>query len=291
MDFTKYKGEIESLILLAIQEDIADPAGIIPPGDHTALACLPSGRNGSARLLVKASGCLSGVEVAAMVCRMIDPQLSLEIFIPDGALISKGDIAFNLHGPERSLLQAERILLNFMQRMSGIATNTKKYADRVAGTKCRILDTRKTTPGLRALEKLAVTHGGGHNHRFGLYDMILLKDNHIDFCGGIKPALLAVKAYQEKLGLRLPVEIETRSLDEVREAIETGHFNRILFDNFTVDKVFEAVELVARRFETEASGGVNLDTVISYAEAGPDFISVGALTHSSAGLDMSLKKI
>ncbi len=283
--------DIESLIDLAIREDITDPTGKIPTGDHSSLACLPTGRNGSAKLLVKSDGILSGVQVAELVCNKIDPTLQMEIFLQDGASICKGDIAFHLHGDERSILQAERLILNFMQRMSGIATNTRRYVDALSGTKTKVLDTRKTTPGLRAFEKLAVKDGGGNNYRFGLYDMIMLKDNHIDFCGGIRPALLVVKKYQEQKGLDLKVTIETRSLSDIAEALDTGHFNRIMFDNFNVDTVHKGVELVAGKYETEVSGGITLDTIRSYAEAGPDYISVGALTHSSMSLDLSLKKI
>jgi nicotinate-nucleotide pyrophosphorylase (carboxylating) len=283
--------EIERLIDLAIAEDITDPSGAIPTGDHSTLACLPAGRQGSAKLLVKSDGILSGVAVADMVCRRVDPELRMEVFMADGAAMRRGDVAFHLHGVERSILQAERLILNFMQRMSGIATLTHLYVDAIAGTRTRVLDTRKTTPGLRAVEKWAVRTGGGHNHRFGLYDMIMLKDNHIDFCGGIRPAILAVKQYQEVQGLNLQVEIETRTLADIREVLETGHVDRIMLDNFTVEQVAEGLAMVGGRFETEVSGGITLDTIRAYAEAGPDYISVGALTHSSLSLDLSLKKI
>jgi nicotinate-nucleotide pyrophosphorylase (carboxylating) len=283
--------DIERLIDFAIAEDITDPAGIIPTGDHSALACLPAGRIGSAKLLVKADGILSGVAVADIVCRKVDPSLQMEVFMADGAEMHKGDIAFHLHGDERSILRAERLLLNFMQRMSGIATNTRRYVDAIAGTQTKILDTRKTTPGLRAFEKWAVRNGGGHNHRFGLYDMVMLKDNHIDFCGGIRPAILAVKQYQEANGLSLRVEVETRTLEDIQIVLETGHVDRIMFDNFSVGQVARGMELVGGRVETEVSGGITLDTIRAYAEAGPDYISVGALTHSSVSVDLSLKKI
>jgi nicotinate-nucleotide pyrophosphorylase (carboxylating) len=287
-DFTY---EIEQSVERAIREDITDPTGRIPVGDHSALACLPEHRNGSAKLLIKSDGILSGVAVAEVVCLKIDPKLRIELFIEDGAAVRPGDVAFHLHGNERSILQAERLILNFMQRMSGIATNTHRYVEAVTGTRAKILDTRKTTPGLRAFEKWAVRTGGGHNHRFGLYDMIMLKDNHIDYCGGIRPAILAVQKYQEEKGLSLKVEVETRTLDDVREALDTGLMDRIMFDNFTVEQVVEGLALVGGKYETEVSGGITLDTIRRYAEAGPDYISVGALTHSSAGLDMSLKKI
>ena len=287
-DFTY---EIEHFVERAIREDITDPTGRIPVGDHSALACLPEYRNGSAKLLVKSEGILSGVAVAEIVCMKIDPKLRIELFIEDGASVKPGDVAFHLHGNERSILQAERLILNFMQRMSGIATNTRRYVDAVAGTRTKVLDTRKTTPGLRAFEKWAVRTGGGHNHRFGLYDMIMLKDNHIDYCGGIKPAILAVQKYQEAKGLKLKVEVETRTLDDVREVLDTGHVDRIMFDNFTVDQVIDGLALVEGKYETEVSGGITLDTIRQYAEAGPDYISVGALTHSSVSLDLSLKKI
>ena len=287
-DFTY---EIEHFVERAIREDITDPTGRIPVGDHSALACLPEHRNGSAKLLVKSEGILSGVAVAEIVCQKIDPKLRIELFIEDGASVKPRDVAFHLHGNERSILQAERLILNFMQRMSGIATNTRRYVDAVAGTRAKVLDTRKTTPGLRAFEKWAVRTGGGHNHRFGLYDMIMLKDNHIDYCGGIRPAILAVQKYQEAKGLKLKVEVETRTLDDVREVLDTGHVDLIMFDNFTVDQVIVGLALVEGKYETEVSGGITLDTIRPYAEAGPDYISVGALTHSSASLDLSLKKI
>jgi len=291
MKLTDFTYEIEQFVEYAIREDITDPTGRIPPGDHSAQACLPAHRDGSARLLVKSDGILSGVAVAEIVCRKIDPDLEMELLMDDGAKIRKGDVAFLVHGNERSILQAERLILNFMQRMSGIATHTRQYVDTIAGTRAKILDTRKTTPGLRPFEKWAVRTGGGHNHRFGLYDMIMLKDNHIDFCGGIRPAILAVKQYQEQQGLKLRVEIETRTLDDIRQVLDTGHVDRIMFDNFTVDQVAAGMALVGRQYETEVSGGITLDTIRPYAEAGPDYISVGALTHSSASLDLSLKKV
>ncbi|MFN8310174.1 MAG: carboxylating nicotinate-nucleotide diphosphorylase [Chitinophagales bacterium] len=282
---------VAELIELSIKEDITDPSGKIQTGDHSALCCIPSNKIGKAQLLVKDDGVLAGVSIAERICQLIDSQLQLNVLIRDGETVSKGQIAFYVTGPELKILQAERLMLNFMQRMSGIATTTKFYVEAVAGTGVKILDTRKTTPGLRAFEKLAVKIGGGHNHRFGLYDMIMLKDNHVDFCGGISHAILAAKNYKEKLGLSIPVEIETRSLDEVKEALETGHIQRIMFDNFSPDHVATAVELVNRKVETEVSGGITLNTISTYAAAKPDFISVGALTHSSRSLDLSLKAI
>ena len=282
---------MDQFIEYAIREDICDPSGRIPEGDHSALACCPERRSGSAKLLVKADGILSGVGVAEIVCHKVDPSLRMEIFMQDGAKMKKGDIAFHVHGDERSILQAERLILNFMQRMSGIATNTRRYVDAIAGTRTKVLDTRKTTPGLRAFEKWAVRTGGGHNHRFGLYDMIMLKDNHIDFRGGIRPAILAVKEYQEKNKLSLRVEVETRTLDDIREVLDTGHVDRIMFDNFSPELVAQGMKLVDGKYETEVSGGITLETIRAYAEAGPDYISVGALTHSSLSVDLSLKKI
>jgi nicotinate-nucleotide pyrophosphorylase (carboxylating) len=283
--------EMEEFIALAIREDIVDPTGRIATGDHSALACIPAGRKGSAKLLVKADGILSGVGVAEMVCLKVDPGLSMDIYMNDGVVMKHGDVAFHMHGSERSILQAERLILNFMQRMSGIATNTHRYVDAVAGTRTRVLDTRKTTPGLRAFEKWAVRTGGGHNHRFGLYDMIMLKDNHIDFCGGIRQAILAVKAYQEAKGLILRVEVETRTLADIEEVMKVGYVDQVMFDNFTPELVAQGLKIVGGKYETEVSGGITLDTIRRYAEAGPDYISVGALTHSSVSLDLSLKKI
>jgi nicotinate-nucleotide pyrophosphorylase (carboxylating) len=230
------------------------------------------------------------VAVAEIVCQKVDPSLRMEILLDDGAIVHRGDVAFLVHGDERSILQAERLILNYMQRMSGIATLTRRYVDTIAGTRSKVLDTRKTTPGLRAIEKWAVRTGGGHNHRFGLYDMIMLKDNHIDYCGGITQAVLAVKKYQAERGLNLRVEVETRTLDDVREALEVGHVDRIMFDNYTVEQVAAGLALVDGRYETEVSGGITLDTIRAYAETGPDYISVGTLTHSSMSLDLSLKK-
>jgi nicotinate-nucleotide pyrophosphorylase (carboxylating) len=282
---------VDKYILLALEEDACDPTGKILVGDHSTLSSIPAEKAGSAKLLVKADGVLAGVELAKIICGLVDKDIRFEQKMNDGDSMKKGDIAFFLHGRDRSILTAERIILNCMQRMSGIATTTKQYVDLIAGTKAKVLDTRKTTPNFRVFEKMAVRIGGGHNHRFGLYDMIMLKDNHIDFCGGIKKAILAVKSYQEENGLQLPVEVETRSLQDIQEVIDTGFATRIMFDNFTVENTHKAVELVNGQFETESSGGINLSTIKGYAETGVDFISVGALTHSSISLDLSLKAI
>ncbi len=273
----------------ALNEDIVDFTGKIPPGDHSSLSCIPGFKEGKAHLLCKADGVLAGVELAEIICSKVDETLQFEKMIGDGHVIKKGDIAFVVRGEVKSILRAERVVLNFMQRMSGIATNTSHYVKQVAHTQAKILDTRKTTPALRYFEKWAVRIGGGYNHRYGLYDMIMLKDNHIDFCGGIAKAIRAVEEYLLQHNLHLPVEVETRNLSDVEEVLKVGNVTRIMFDNFTVDQMNEAVLLVNGAFETKASGGINLDTVNRYAETGVDFISVGALTHSSGSLDLSLK--
>jgi nicotinate-nucleotide pyrophosphorylase (carboxylating) len=280
---------IEQFIDEALAEDIVDFNGLIATGDHSSLACIPVNKDGRAQLLCKAEGILAGVELAEMICRRVDANLVFEHHLADGTRIKKGDVAFKIFGEVKSILRAERLLLNFMQRMSGIATHTGLFVEAVKGTNAKILDTRKTTPNLRYFEKWAVRIGGGHNHRFGLYDMIMLKDNHIDFCGGIEKAVLAVENYQQKNNLQLPVEVETRNLKDVDEVLQVGKVTRIMFDNFTPQLMAEAVKLVAGKYETEASGGINLQTVRAYAETGVDYISVGALTHSSASLDLSLK--
>jgi len=282
---------LQKYIQLSIQEDQQDPLGLILPGDHSALACLPATQNGAAKLLVKSDGVIAGIELAKMIAHEIDANLVIEQLMQDGDEMKFGDMAFTLHGSERSILAAERIILNCMQRMSGIATTTKAYTSAVAHTQARVLDTRKTTPNFRVFEKWAVRIGGGYNHRFGLYDMIMLKDNHIDFCGGVSKAILAVKEYQENKGLKLKVEVESRNLDDVKAILDTGFCDRVMFDNFSVEKTEEAVALVNGKIETESSGGITLDTIVAYAETGVDFISVGALTHSSRSLDLSLKAI
>lgn len=272
----------DRLIDLAFAEDIGD-------GDHTTLCCIPETAMGKSHLLIKEDGILAGVEVAKRVFARFDPEMKVEVLIGDGAHVRKGDIAMVVSGKVRSLLQTERLMLNIMQRMSGIATMTNKYVERLKGTNTHVLDTRKTTPGLRMLEKQAVKIGGGMNHRIGLFDMILLKDNHIDFAGGIANAINLCHEYLREKGLDLKIEIEVRNFDELRQAMECGGINRIMLDNFSVADTRKAVEMVAGRFETESSGGITFDTIRDYAECGVDFISVGALTHSVKGLDMSFK--
>ena len=272
----------DRLIDLAFAEDIGD-------GDHTTLCCIPDTAMGKSHLLIKEDGILAGVEVAKRVFARFDPTMQVEVLIGDGAHVKKGDIAMVVTGKVRSLLQTERLMLNIMQRMSGIATMTAKYVERLKGTKTHVLDTRKTTPGLRMLEKQAVKIGGGMNHRIGLFDMILLKDNHVDFAGGIANAINRCHEYLKEKGLDLKIEIEVRNFDELRQAMECGGINRIMLDNFSVDNTKKAVEMVAGKYETESSGGITFDTIRDYAECGVDFISVGALTHSVKGLDMSFK--
>ena len=272
----------DRLIDLAFAEDIGD-------GDHTTLCCIPETAMGKSHLLIKEDGILAGVEVAKRVFARFDPEMKVEVLIGDGAHVRKGDIAMVVSGKVRSLLQTERLMLNIMQRMSGIATMTNKYVERLKGTNTHVLDTRKTTPGMRMLEKQAVKIGGGMNHRIGLFDMILLKDNHVDFAGGIANAINRCHEYLREKGLDLKIEIEVRNFDELRQAMECGGINRIMLDNFSVADTRKAVEMVAGRFETESSGGITFDTIRDYAECGVDFISVGALTHSVKGLDMSFK--
>ena len=273
---------IDELIDLAFAEDIGD-------GDHTTLCCIPANGMGRSRLIIKEEGVLAGVRVALEVFRRFDPELKTTIYIEDGARVKPGDVAFVTEGKVQSLLQTERLMLNIMQRMSGVATMTALYQDRLKGLHTRVLDTRKTTPGMRLLEKEAVKIGGGVNHRIGLFDMILLKDNHVDFAGGLRNAITKANEYLRSTGKDLKIEIEVRSLDELAQVLEIGGVNRIMFDNFTPEVTKKAVEMVAGRYETESSGGITLDTLRDYAEAGVDFISVGALTHSVKGLDMSFK--
>lgn len=272
----------DRLIDLSFAEDIGD-------GDHTTLCCIPDTAMGKSHLLIKEDGILAGVEVAKRVFARFDPTMQVEVLINDGAHVKKGDIAMIVTGKVRSLLQTERLMLNIMQRMSGIATMTAKYVERLKGTKTHVLDTRKTTPGMRMLEKQAVKIGGGMNHRIGLFDMILLKDNHVDFAGGIANAINRCHEYLKEKGLDLKIEIEVRNFDELRQAMECGGINRIMLDNFSVEDTKKAVEIVAGKYETESSGGITFDTIRDYAECGVDFISVGALTHSVKGLDMSFK--
>ena len=272
----------DKLIDLAFAEDIGD-------GDHTTLCCIPEDAMGKSHLLIKEDGILAGVEVAKRVFARFDPTMQVEVLIGDGAHVKKGDIAMVVTGKVRSLLQTERLMLNIMQRMSGIATMTAKYVERLKGTKTHVLDTRKTTPGMRMLEKQAVKIGGGMNHRIGLFDMILLKDNHVDFAGGIANAINRCHEYLKEKGLDLKIEIEVRNFDELRQAMECGGIDRIMLDNFSVADTKKAVGIVDGRFETESSGGITFDTIRDYAECGVDYISVGALTHSVKGLDMSFK--
>ena len=272
----------DRLIDLSFAEDIGD-------GDHTTLCCIPEDAMGKSRLLIKEEGILAGVEVAKEVFRRFDADMEVEVKIEDGAKVRPGDVAMVVSGRIRSLLQTERLMLNIMQRMSGIATMTNKYVERLAGTGTRVLDTRKTTPGMRMLEKQAVKIGGGCNHRIGLFDMILLKDNHVDFSGGIANAINRCHDYRKAKGLDLKIEIEVRNFDELQQVLDCGGVDRIMFDNFSVPDTKKAVELVAGKYETESSGGITFDTIRDYAECGVDFISVGALTHSVKGLDMSFK--
>ena len=273
---------IEEIVKQTLQEDIGS-------GDHSSLACIDKSIMGKMKLLVKEDGVLCGVEVAKEVIRQVDPEIRMIQYLHDGDLIHKGDIVFDLEGPAQSMLTAERTLLNFMQRMSGIATNSKKYSDAVKGTKTKILDTRKTTPGLRIFEKYAVQIGGSENHRFGLYDMIMLKDNHIDFAGGIEKAIDTTHEYLNKNNLDLKIEIETRNLEEVKRVIEHGGVNRIMLDNFTPEMILVALRMINGKYETEASGGITFENIRGYAESGVDFISIGALTHHIKSLDLSLK--
>jgi nicotinate-nucleotide pyrophosphorylase (carboxylating) len=274
----------EELIDRALQEDIG-------PGDHTSLATIPATARNGARLLVKDTGVLAGVELARAIARRFDEHLDLKLFLQDGATISHGDVAFTIMGPARSILTVERLMLNFMQRMSGIATLTHRFVEAVQDTGCRILDTRKTTPGLRMIEKWAVRIGGGHNHRHGLYDMIMIKDNHVDMAGGIPQAIMAARSYLDRNGLSLPIEVETRDLQEVRTVLDTGGIQRIMLDNFEPETMHRAVELIKGQYETEASGGITLSNVRQYAETGVDMISVGQLTHGAPSLDLSLKAL
>ncbi len=275
---------IDEIITKALREDVGE-------GDHTSLSTIPASALGKARLLVKEDGVLAGVEIARKVFYQTDDRIVMEQFIQDGALVKSGDMAFEVSGPSIALLTAERTALNFMQRMSGIATQTRLMVNAIEGLPTRILDTRKTTPLLREIEKMAVRIGGGYNHRFGLYDMILIKDNHVDFAGGIDKAITACHEYMHHKGLHLAIEIETRNLDEVNQVLEHGGVNRIMLDNFSFPMLRQAVTLIGSKYETEASGGITLQTIRQYAECGVDFISIGALTHHINSLDLSLKAV
>lgn len=272
---------IDDLLTLAFAEDVGD-------GDHTTLSTIPADERGVQRLIIKEEGVLAGVEMARRVFAKFDPDLKMTVYIEDGAHVKPGDIAFEVEGTVRSLLQTERVMLNIMQRMSGIATQTARYQARLEGLKTKVLDTRKTTPGLRMLEKEAVRIGGGCNHRIGLFDMILIKDNHVDFAGGITQAVNAAKSYCKEKGKDLKIEVEVRDTPEILEALEAG-VDRIMLDNFSPERTREAVKLIGGTVEVESSGGITLDTLRDYGECGVDFISVGALTHSVKGLDMSFK--
>ncbi len=272
----------DRLIDLSFAEDIGD-------GDHTTLCCIPEDAMGRSRLLIKEEGILAGVEVAKEVFRRFDPEMQVEVLMGDGTHVKPGDVAMIVTGRVRSLLQTERLMLNIMQRMSGIATMTARYVERLKGTGTRVLDTRKTTPGMRMLEKAAVKIGGGTNHRIGLFDMILLKDNHVDFAGGITNAIDRCHQYLEEKGKKLKIEIEVRNFEELQQVLDHGGVDRIMLDNFSVADTGKAVKLIDHRYETESSGGITFDTIRDYAEQGVDFISVGALTHSVKGLDMSFK--
>lgn len=274
--------DLNKFVELAIAEDIRD-------GDHTSNACIPAGQTSKARLLVKDKGILAGVEVAKALFRGIDPELQVEVLLKDGTPIKYGDVAFYVTGSARNILMAERLVLNMMQRMSGVATITDKFVKAVEGTKAKILDTRKTTPLLRQFEKMAVRIGGGVNHRFGLFDMIMIKDNHIAYAGGVEQAITSVRSYLDENNLRLKIEIEAGSLEQVQQIIAIGGVDRIMLDNFTPEGAKQAVELIGGRYETEVSGGIVLDNVRAYAESGCNYISVGALTHSVKSLDLSLK--
>ena len=276
--------DIKEFVRLAIEEDIKD-------GDHSALACIPYDANGKAKLLVKEDGIIAGIEIAKQIFKEFDNSIQFEQLIEDGAEVKYGDIAFYITGNSQKILGAERLVLNVMQRMSAIATLTKKYVNELNGLKTKVLDTRKTTPLLRFLEKEAVLIGGGHNHRMGLYDMIMLKDNHIDFAGSIEKAIRKTTDYLQSTNLNLKIEVEARDLDEVKEILRVGGIHRIMLDNFSFEDIRTAVALIEDKAETEASGGITLDTLRNYAECGVDFISVGALTHSVHNMDLSLKAV
>jgi nicotinate-nucleotide pyrophosphorylase (carboxylating) len=275
---------LEQLIPLWFAEDIGD-------GDHTTLSCIPADAMGKSQLIIKENGVLAGIAIAREIFKAFDPELKMTVFIEDGTEVKVGDVAFVVEGKIQSLLQTERLMLNIMQRMSGVATRTREYVKLLEGTKTNVLDTRKTTPGLRLLEKEAVKIGGGVNHRIGLYDMILLKDNHVDFAGGIDKAIRRAKAYLQSKGKDLKIEIEVRNFDELSQVMSIGGVDRIMLDNFSVENTRKAVEIINGKYETESSGGITFETLRQYAECGVDYISVGALTHSVKSLDMSFKAI
>jgi nicotinate-nucleotide pyrophosphorylase (carboxylating) len=278
------KQYIDQFITSSLNEDVGD-------GDHTSLATIPAETTGKAKLLVKDSGILAGVELAAEIFKIVDDQLKLSVYLQDGAKIKYGDIAFEVEGSAQSILKAERLVLNCMQHMSGIATRTREIVDVLKGTNTKVLDTRKTTPGMRYLEKWAVRIGGGVNHRFGLYDMILIKDNHVDYAGGISEAIEGAKNYLAANHKKLAIEIEVRNIEEVDEVLQNGGVDRILLDNFNFSDLRDAVDMIEGKFITEASGGITIDNVREYAECGVDYVSIGALTHSVKSLDLSLKAV
>jgi nicotinate-nucleotide pyrophosphorylase (carboxylating) len=279
---TQFENELQLIIQNGIREDVGE-------GDHSSLACIPALAMGKAKLLVKEDGIIAGVAFAKMIFEYVDLALQIEIFIPDGSPVKTGDIVFHVSGSSQSILKAERLMLNSMQRMSAIATKTKKYVDLLKGTNTKILDTRKTTPGFRACEKWAVKIGGGENHRFALYDMIMLKDNHNDFAGGISLAIAKTKTYLKEKNLDLKIIVEARNLDEVNEILENEDVHRILLDNLDFDDTRKAVALIGNTCQTESSGNINEETIRSYAECGVNYISSGALTHSIYNMDLSLK--
>jgi len=273
---------LQEIINNALREDIGE-------GDHSTIACVPENATGKAKLLIKDDGILAGVELAQLIFHTFDPKLKVTTFLHDGDEVKFGDVAFEVVGSSRSILSTERLVLNFMQRMSGIATQTNKIVKLIEGCDTKLLDTRKTTPGIRLLEKWAVRIGGGHNHRFALYDMIMLKDNHIDYAGGIEKAIIRTNEYLKSTGKKLKIEIEVRNEAELNQVLAVGNVDRIMLDNFTPERIKAVLPLIPKTYEVEASGGITLETIRTYAETGVDFISVGALTHSFKSLDMSLK--
>ena len=275
---------IDEIIDNALREDIGE-------GDHSSLSCVPEGATGRAKLLIKEEGVVAGIELAQRIFNRYDPDLVVKVYLQDGDWVKPGEIAFEVEGKSISILSTERLVLNFMQRMSGIATQTRKIVNLIEGTNARLLDTRKTTPGIRYMEKWAVRIGGGHNHRFALYDMIMLKDNHIDYAGGVSNAIQRANDYLRKTGKDLKIEIEVRNEAELNEVLQTGNVDRIMLDNFTPERLKKVLPLIPDTIETEASGGITIETIRSFAETGVDFISVGALTHSVKSLDMSLKAV
>jgi len=280
----QFEKELEIIISNAIREDVGD-------GDHSSLACIPKKAKGKAKLLVKDEGIIAGVEMAKKIFSYVDENLKVETLINDGSSVKYGDVVFNVEGSSQSILKSERLVLNIMQRMSAIATKTNEFSKLLVGTKTKVLDTRKTTPGIRAVEKWAVVIGGGENHRFALYDMIMLKDNHIDFCGGVTEAITKTKQYLVDNKLDLKIIVEARSLDEIKEILAVGGVHRILIDNFDYATTRDAVALIGNQCQTESSGGINLETARKYAECGVDYISSGALTHSIYNMDLSLKAV